>query len=66
MGTVILKSNQTASSQYEAMICRGFRGTFQVSSLRNRRWKDLTTTEKAANLLYVCLFPLLLAFFFAV
>ena len=66
MGTVILKSNEMTSSQYEAMVCRGFRGTYRVSPLRRRRFKDLTGRGKIANILYAGLFPVLLGFFFAV
>jgi cobalt/nickel transport system permease protein len=65
MGTVILKSNEMTSAQYEAMICRGFRGSYHISSLRRRRWKDLNAAGKILNLLYACLFPALLLLFFA-
>jgi cobalt/nickel transport system permease protein len=66
MGTVILKSNQMTSAQYEAMVCRGFRGKYRVSPLRRRRFQDLSAAGKMANILYGCLFPALLLFFFAV
>ncbi len=51
MGTAALKSNQMAGRQYEAMLCRGFRGKYHTSVFRILRWKDLSKAEKAVNIL---------------
>lgn len=63
MGTAALKSNQMAGRQYEAMLCRGFRGKYHTSVFRILRWKDLSKAEKAVNILYGGIFLVLVIFF---
>lgn len=63
MGTAYLKSQRMSQRQYEAMLCRGYQGSYHTSTFRKRRWRDLSTLSRAANILYVCLLPAMLIFF---
>lgn len=65
LGTVFLKSSGLAEAQYEAMLCRGYRGTYRVSAFRQMHLRDLGAADRLANAAYGCLFPLVLALFLA-